>query len=116
MQDKELRRHARMGVELQAEVGAGGDRLVGSVLDLSDKGAFFRPEHGFIDSRFVYQDEPLQRLRTGDRVLFKVEREEETWDSPAVVRWIGGSDDHHSTGLGLRFIGTLSPRTATEVA
>jgi PilZ domain len=97
------RRAPRRQVEFEGAVHLGGDLLVGSVLDLSPHGAFFRPEAGVIEGAFTQIDPRRPPLRVHDQITVDIRHVGGTVATTATVRWLGHSDLHHTAGVGLEF-------------
>jgi hypothetical protein len=106
------RRQNRRTVNLDAAVRIGKDLIVGSVLDVSSLGAFFRPEAGVIGGTFTQLFEPPGFLKSTAVVELEVEALEvealeddrqATSTISATVRWTGFSSQHACSGVGLEF-------------
>src|SRR5688500_18441857 len=97
------RRHSRRSVELEAAVHRGTDLLVGSLLDLSPGGAFFRPEAGVIEGAFMQLDPRSPPLRVNDELELDIRHRSGLIVTIARVRWVGRSDLHGTAGVGLQF-------------
>ena len=94
---KSKRRWPREQVAREAEVRRGDDLYVGTILDVSNGGAFFRPEAGVIDGLFT-QIEHAAGLTPGTAVFL---RDADQVPAAAIVRWEGCSERHRCRGLGL---------------
>jgi hypothetical protein len=100
------RRSEREIVFRNAEVRADENLLVGTVLDVSQHGAFFRPEAGVIDGSFLQIDAAVSWLGSGSWVdlAMQVDLEGQRWlRTPATVRWTGENSRHQCLGVGLQF-------------
>lgn len=81
-----------------AELTRSSDLYVGTILDVSPIGAFFRPEAGVIDGLFT-QIEQDTGLAPGTAVLLR--QDGQSAPAAATVRWGGWSERHRCRGLGL---------------
>lgn len=101
------RRQNRRSVRLDAALRVGNDLIVGSVLDVSSLGAFFRPEAGFVGGVFTQLFEPPDILSPTAVVGLEIgalEDDAQTgFSSRATVRWSGFSSRHSCAGIGLEF-------------
>ena len=95
----------RMAVRWKAECRMGGLAVRGTIRDVSSGGVFFAADRDRMRQPRALDDNLLNDLEQDDRVLvrftvmpFKNERQH-----VAVVRWMGRSDAHQCTGLGLQF-------------
>jgi hypothetical protein len=94
------RRWPRERTSREAEVRRGDDLFVGTILDESECGAFFRPEAGVVDGFFL-------QLEHSDDIWPDVGSSVTLHDagrwqrSPATVRWDGRSESHECRGIGL---------------
>ncbi|MEZ4272485.1 MAG: PilZ domain-containing protein [Myxococcota bacterium] len=101
------RNHPRESTCHDGEARLGDDLFVGSVLDLSPGGAFFRPEAGLIDNCFTQLHRNLEGLSVGSIFEFTVHANDEVPVlTVATVRWKGHSSLHGCTGVGLQFSST----------
>jgi hypothetical protein len=92
------RRWPRTRVQRDAELRSGDDLYVGTVLDNSLGGVFFRPEAGVIGGLFTQVDQAVE-LVPGTGVL--LHQDGDPAPAPATVRWGGYSASHRCRGVGL---------------
>ena len=102
--DTTERKVVRSPVKLDAEVNAEQGFLLGSVLDISPFGAFFRPESGFFGGRIARLLSPETGPSVDDELTLRVHGNRVT----ATVRWVGCNDAHASWGVGLEFLDELA--------
>jgi hypothetical protein len=93
------RRWPRERANREAELRRGDDLFVGTILDESDHGAFFRPEAGVVDGFFTQLEDHDGWPDVGSTVTL---HDPGRWQLvPAMVRWEGRSESHRCRGLGL---------------
>lgn len=97
------RKVVRSRVRLDAEITAESGFLLGSVLDISPFGVFFRPESGFLGGKVARLLQPEGAPELDQELVLRVEGNRVT----TTVRWVGCSDEHASWGVGLEFVGLV---------
>jgi hypothetical protein len=99
------RDQSRREVQWDAECRLGGSFAEGMIHDISRGGVFFRPAgpHHHMSDRF--DDGALSFLEPGDTVVLKYTPriDSEPVTVLATVRWVGKSDEHQASGVGLAF-------------
>ncbi len=96
---KVVRSRVRMDAEITSEDGF----LLGSVLDVSPFGVFFRPESGMFGGKVARLLEPEGAPKLDQELTLRLEGNRVT----TAVRWVGCSDEHASWGVGLEFVGMV---------
>lgn len=100
---KPLRQHDRVPVTLEAQIRLNQDLLVGSILDLSQGGVFFRPEAGFLKGKFTQIHNPPDHLARVDTVELQIFDRGTFINQDAKICWIGFHEAYGSQGIGMRF-------------
>lgn len=98
-QRRESRRNKRRPTCWVAQCRVGGRMVLGAVLDITRRGAFFCPEEG----------QPMA-LAVGQIVMIAFDSEPTLAgiEVPCRVRWVGVSAEHGRHGFGLEFGGSAA--------
>lgn len=83
----------------------GADLLVGTALDVSDGGMFFRPEAGVLQGCFTQLEDDTGWPGVGTELTVRMQLDAvgADWQQhAATIRWCGMSQDHRCLGMGLQ--------------
>jgi hypothetical protein len=100
----ERRRQFRKSIHREGKVEIPGVMLVGTILDESSAGMFFRPEAGVFLGTFTQLDSLPEQMPTHSMVRMSARKtpELDEWTSyDATVQWRGYNDTHACSGMGL---------------
>src|SRR5262245_6325841 len=100
---RQTRRQTRRPVNLDAQIALGGDLIIGTLLDLSSDGTFFRPEAAFMNRWFMQLTQPAEQPRVEDAIRLEIIATADAIGVDGTVRWIGHHGGHGCEGMGIQF-------------